>query len=273
MVYSGCDIGSAKPSKDILEKYPHHLVDHIEPNSIFTVSDFYKNSISLIDSIHNRNKTPVFVGGTMMYFKSLLDGLDNLPARDDLIRQKYENIKAKKGIKELHSMLFEKDEVYAKQINELDEQRIIRALEVIEISGKPLSAQIGLNNKINLSNRFNIYQYGIFEEDRSLLHSRIESRLQKIITAGLLDEVDYLLKEYHIPEQHPIRKSVNYKQAIARINNEYDDEEFFNRALFATRQLAKRQMTWLRSWQNLKKFNMNTKEKIKEEVETLVSSL
>ena len=273
MAYSDCNIGSAKPSKDILKKYPHHLVDFVKPDSIFTVSDFYRNSIKLIDSIHRRKKVPVFVGGTMMYFKSLLNGLDDLPERDDAIRKKYEKIKTQKGIKELHSMLLSKDEAYANQINELDEQRIIRALEVIDISGKPLSAQLGLKNKMFLSDKFNIHQYGILEDDRSLLHSRIEDRLNKIIDAGLVDEVNSLLKKYDIPENHPLRKSVNYKQAIARINNEYDDDEFFNRALFATRQLAKRQMTWLRSWKDIKKFKIDSREKIKEDVESLVSSL
>jgi tRNA dimethylallyltransferase len=170
-------------------------------------------------------------------------------------------------------MLSSKDEAYANQINQLDEQRIIRALEVIDISGKPLSAQLGLKNKMCLSDKFNIHQYGILEDDRSLLHSRIEDRLNKIIDAGLVDEVNSLLKKYDIPENHPLRKSVNYKQAIARINNEYDDGEFFNRALFATRQLAKRQMTWLRSWKDIKKFKIDSREKIKEDVESLVSSL
>ena len=124
-----------------------------------------------------------------------------------------------------------------------------------------------------LTNRFNIYQYGIFEDDRSLIHSRIEERLKRIIRDGLLDEVNSLLKKYNIPKHHPIRKSVNYKQAIARINNEYDDNEFFDRALFATRQLAKRQTTWLRSWKDLKKYNLSSLKEIKEEVESLSSTL
>ena len=139
-----------------------------------------------------------------MYFKSLLNGLDDLPERDDAIRKKYEKIKTQKGIKELHSMLSSKDEAYANQINQLDEQRIIRALEVIDISGKPLSAQLGLKNKMCLSDKFNIHQYGILEDDRSLLHSRIEDRLNKIIDAGLVDEVNSLLKKYDIPESSKI---------------------------------------------------------------------
>ena len=170
-------------------------------------------------------------------------------------------------------MLIDKDINYAKQVNELDEQRIIRALEVIEITGRSFSSQIGLTSETALTNRFNVHQYGIFEDDRSLIHSRIEQRLKQIIKSGLLDEVSSLLKKYDISEYHPIRKSVNYKQAIARINNEYDDSEFFDRALFATRQLAKRQTTWMRSWQDLKKYDVSSKHKIKEEVESLSSAL
>ena len=273
MVYKGCDIGSAKPNKEILRKYPHHLVNCIEPESIFTVSDFYKQSIKLINSIHEREKIPVFVGGTMMYFKSLLNGLDDLPERDNEIRENLEKIRLRKGVKGLHLMLIDKDINYANQVNELDEQRIVRALEVIEITGKSFSSQIGLNSEANLSNRFNVHQYGIFEDDRSLIHSRIEQRLKQIIKSGLLDEVSSLLKKYNISENHPIRKSVNYKQAIARINNEYDDSEFFDRALFATRQLAKRQTTWMRSWKDLKRYDLSSKEQIKEEVESLSFTL
>ena len=181
MVYKGCDIGSAKPNKETLRKYPHHLVNFIEPESIFTVSDFYKQSIKLINSIHERKKIPVFVGGTMMYFKSLLNGLDDLPERDNEIRENLEKIRLRKGVKELHLMLIDKDINYAKQVNELDEQRIIRALEVIEITGKSFSSQIGLTSETALTNRFNVHQYGIFEDNRSLIHSRIEQRLKQII--------------------------------------------------------------------------------------------
>ena len=273
MVYKGCDIGSAKPNKETLRKYPHHLVNCIEPESIFTVSDFYKQSIKLINSIHERKRIPVFVGGTMMYFKSLLYGLDILPERNDEIRKNLEKIKLNKGTKELHLMLTDKDIDYANQVNELDEQRIIRALEVIEISGKSFSSQIGSRGNTWLTNHFNVHQFGIFEDDRSVVHSRIEQRLRQIIKDGLLDEVSSLLKEYNIPEHHPIRKSVNYKQAISRINNEYGDDEFFLRALYATRQIAKRQMTWLRSWKDLKKYSIYSKEEIKKQVKSLSSAL
>ena len=273
MVYKDCDIGSAKPSKDILLKHKHHLVDCIEPEQIYSVADFYESSLKLITEIHNNNKLPLFVGGSMMYFKSLIYGLDNLPERNDTYRNELEKIKNKNGIDMLYKMLKESDPKYAKQVNNSDEKRIIRALEVVKVSGNNFSSMVGYKNKDYLVSNFSIHQFGIFDEDRSLLHSRIEERLEMIIQNGLIDEVKGLLNKYKIPENHPIRKSVNYKQAISFLNKEYDSEEFFKRALYATRQLAKRQMTWLRSWDDLNVFNLKTSYKIEESIKRLLTSL
>ena len=273
MVYKDCDIGSAKPSKDILLKHKHHLVDCIEPEQIYSVADFYESSLKLIIEIHNNNKLPLFVGGSMMYFKSLIYGLDNLPERNDTYRNELEKIKNENGIDMLYKMLKESDPKYAKQVNNSDEKRIIRALEVVKASGNNFSSMVGYKNKDYLVSNFSIHQFGIFDEDRSLLHSRIEERLEMIIQNGLIDEVKGLLNKYKIPENHPIRKSVNYKQAISFLNKEYDSEEFFKRALYATRQLAKRQMTWLRSWDDLNVFNLKTSYKIEESIKRLLTSL
>ena len=273
MVYKDCDIGSAKPSKDILLKHKHHLVDCIEPEEIYSVADFYESSLKLITEIHNNNKLPLFVGGSMMYFKSLIYGLDNLPERNDTYRNELEKIKNENGIDMLYKMLKESDPKYAKQVNNSDEKRIIRALEVVKASGNNFSSMVGYKNKDYLVSNFSIHQFGIFDEDRSLLHSRIEERLEMIIQNGLIDEVKGLLNKYKIPENHPIRKSVNYKQAISFLNKEYDSEEFFKRALYATRQLAKRQMTWLRSWDYLNVFNLKTSYKIEESIKRLLTSL
>jgi len=273
MVYKDCDIGSAKPSKDILFKHKHHLVDCIEPEQIYSVADFYESSLKLITEIHNNNKLPLFVGGSMMYFKSLIYGLDNLPERNDTYRNELEKIKNENGIDMLYKMLKESDPKYAKQVNNSDEKRIIRALEVVKASGNNFSSMVGYKNKDYLVSNFSIHQFGIFDEDRSLLHSRIEERLEMIIQNGLIDEVKGLLNKYKIPENHPIRKSVNYKQAISFLNKEYDSEEFFKRALYATRQLAKRQMTWLRSWDDLNVFNLKTSYKIEESIKRLLTSL
>jgi tRNA dimethylallyltransferase len=273
MIYKDCDIGSAKPSKDILFKHKHHLVDCIEPDLIYSVADFYESSLKLITEIHNNNKLPLFVGGSMMYFKSLIYGLDNLPERNDTYRNELEKIKKENGIYALYEMLKESDPKYAEQVNISDEKRIIRALEVVKSSGNNFSSMVGYKNKDYLTSNYRVHQFGILDEDRLLLHSRIEERLEMIIQNGLIDEVQGLLKKYKIPENHPLRKSVNYKQAISFLNKEYDSNEFFKRALYATRQLAKRQTTWMRSWDDLNVFDIKTSYKIEESIKRLASSL
>ena len=273
MVYKGCDIGSAKPTKDILLKHPHHLIDCVDPESIFTVADFYKKSIELIDKIHQKNKVPFFVGGSMMYFNSLLKGLDSLPKRDKAYRLELEKLKKNEGIESLYSTLLQKDALYAAKVKSSDTQRIIRALEVIKVTGETFTSQTGNIKKNIFSDKYNLHQYAIYDEDRTMLHNNIEDRLRIIIDNGLLTEVSDLLSNYKIPIDHPIRKAVNYKQAISFINNDYDQEEFFKKSLYATRQLAKRQTTWLRSWKNINLFSLNSKDKIKDKIKSLMSSL
>ena len=273
MVYEDCNIGSAKPSKNILEKYPHHLVDIIKPNSIYSVSDFYQSSLELIDEIHSRDKLPVFVGGTMMYFKTLINGLDTLPARNDDYRLELEEAKKQNGDQYLYEMLASIDSDYAATLNQFDDKRIIRALEVYKSTGENMTSLLGKVDKNFLLEKYNIKQLGVLDEDRSILHKRIEKRLETIISDGLVEEVKNILDKYKIADSHPIRKSVNYKQAISFIKKEIDEDELFNTALFATRQLAKRQITWMRSWDNLEIFENKSAYKIKETVKRLVSSL
>lgn len=273
MVYKGCDIGSAKPTKDILLQHPHHLIDCIDPESIFTVADFHKKSIELIDKIHKKNKVPFFVGGSMMYFNSLLKGLDSLPKRDEAYRLELEKLKKNEGIESLYSTLLQKDALYAAKVKSSDTQRIIRALEVIKVTGETFTSQTG-NIKTNIfSDKYNLHQYAIYDEDRTMLHNNIEDRLRIMIKNGLITEVSDLFSNYKISLDHPIRKAVNYKQAISLINNDYDQEEFFKKSLYATRQLAKRQTTWLRSWKNINLFSLNSKDKIKDKIKSLMSSL
>ena len=272
MVYKDCNIGSAKPSEETLKQYPHHLVNVIEPSSIFSVSDFYKRSLQLIDEIHSRNKLPLFVGGTMMYFNILLNGLDLLPSRNDDYRLELEEIRKHNGDQYLYEMLRSIDSEYASTLNQSDNKRVIRALEVHKLSGEKMSSLLGRVDKNSFLEKYHLKQYGILD-DRSTLHERIEKRLKKIINDGLVDEVKDILKKYHIDENHPLRKSVNYNQAISFIKEEYDKEEFFNRALFATRQLAKKQITWMRSWNNLDVFDSKSVSNIKESIKSLTSSL
>ena len=240
MVYQDCDIGSAKPNKDILRKHPHHMINVVNLNTIFTVADFYSISHKLIEKAHLKNKLPVFVGGSMMYFNSLYKGIHNLPKRDD--------------------------------VNQNDDIRIIRALEVYKATGKPLSKILSDEPKNNLSDQYQVHQFGILDE-RDKLHQRIEIRLREIFDMGLVSEAENILNKYNISQDHPIRRSVNYKQAIGYINSEYGIEVAFEKALFATRQLAKRQITWLRGWEEFKRVKFKEIKVIENEFKKIISLL
>ena len=209
----------------------------------------------------------------MMYFNSLLKGLDSLPKRDKAYRLELEKLKKDEGIESLYSTLLQKDALYAAKVKSSDTQRIIRALEVIKVTGETFTSQTGNIKKNIFSDKYNLHQYAIYDEDRTMLHNNIEDRLRIIIDNGLLTEVSDLLSNYKISIDHPIRKAVNYKQAISFINNDYDQEEFFKKSLYATRQLAKRQTTWLRSWKDINLFSLNSKDKIKDNIKNLISSL
>ncbi|GIR74556.1 MAG: tRNA dimethylallyltransferase [Prochlorococcus sp.] len=255
MVYKDCDIGSAKPNKNVLAKYPHHLVDIICPNEVFTVADFYRRSMEIIEITHNKNKLPIFVGGSMMYFKSLYTGINDLPERDQEFRDSLKKLKSNNNDFFLYKKLNQIDPEYAKKIHKNDEVRIIRALEIYEKTGRKMSEIFSDSTKNSLSDKFNIIQFCI-SIDRKILHERIKTRLKKIIKQGLVDEAKNLLNKYDLDLNHPLRKSVNYKQAFEFIEKKYDHETFFDKALFATRQLAKRQTTWIRSWDKFKEIDL-----------------
>ena len=262
MVYKDFNLGSAKPSLEILKKYPHHLIDVLTPESIYTASDFVQDAIRLIEEAHQKGKLPILVGGSMMYFQSLLKGLDNLPTRNDNFREEMKAIKKSKGINVLFNELKLKDPDYANTLKENDSQRIIRALEIIHFSKKSLSSQLGRFSNNSSLDGYHVIQLGIFPKDRKLLHKRIEMRLEKIIDDGLVDETKKIIQTYNIKNDHPALKAINYKQALSFINNKYDNETLFLKALYATRQFAKRQVTWMRSWDNLELFDINEGQKI-----------
>ena len=272
MVYRGCDIGSAKPSKSILKKFPHEMIDIVNPDEVFTVADFCNISLKLITRTHLEKKLPLFVGGSMMYFKSLLDGIHELPERDSKYRDKLEKLKESKEEHYLFSLLNNKDPEYAKGLNKNDEIRIIRALEVIQKTGEPLSKTLKENKNNPLSKKYHIEQFGLLDE-RQLLHKRIEERLKSILSDGLEDEAIEILKKYEIPDNHPIRKSINYKQIFEYIDGRYDIETFFQKALIATRQLAKRQTTWMRSWDTFTEIKINDLKVVEDKLKNIISLL
>ena len=183
MVYQDCDIGSAKPNKDILRKHPHQMINVVNLNTIFTVADFYSISHKLIEKAHLKNKLPVFVGGSMMYFNSLYKGIHNLPKRDEDYRNELEVLKIENESNYLYKLLENIDPIYAKDVNQNDDIRIIRALEVYKATGKPLSKILSDEPKNNLSDQYQVHQFGILDE-RDKFHQRIEIRLNRSLNKG-----------------------------------------------------------------------------------------
>ena len=272
MVYKDCNIGSAKPNKNVLEKYPHHLVDIVCPDEVFTVADFYKRSMKIIEKTHNKNRLPIFVGGSMMYFKTLYTGINDLPERDQIFRESLRKLKPNSKDFFLHEKLNLIDPDYASKINKNDEVRIIRALEVYKKTGKRMSEVFIDNTKESLSDKFNVSQFCI-SVDRDILHKRIKIRLKKIIENGLVDEAKNILKKYEVDLDHPLRKSINYKQAFYFIEKKYDFATFSDKALYATRQLAKRQITWIRSWDKFKEIDRNRPKMLENDIKKLITAL
>jgi len=257
LVYREMDIGTAKPSKDELERYPHHLIDIISPLEVYSAANFVEDACRLIDEIHARGKTPILVGGTMLYFKALLEGLsDNLPSADYAVRAQIEEKAAREGWEAVYAKLCQVDPLAGQKFKVSDKQRIIRALEVFELTGEPIT-KLQAEQPKNLPYRYSFHNYALMP-DRLELHKRIEKRLEIMWKNGFLNEVKGLMGKYDFDENLPSMRSVGYRQAIEFLKKgdlgHEKQQEMEDKALFATRQLAKRQYTWLRSLQEKHKF-------------------
>lgn len=257
LVYREMDIGTAKPSKDELERYPHHLIDIISPLEVYSAANFVEDAYRLIDDIHARGKTPILVGGTMLYFKALLEGLsDNLPSADYAVRAQIEEKAAREGWEAVYAKLCQVDPLAGQKFKVSDKQRIIRALEVFKLTGEPIT-KLQAEQPKNLPYRYSFHNYALMP-DRLELHKRIEKRLEIMWKNGFLNEVKGLMGKYDFDENLPSMRSVGYRQAIEFLKkgdlSHEKQQEMEDKALFATRQLAKRQYTWLRSLQEKHKF-------------------
>lgn len=248
LIYRGMDIGTAKPSKEELQKYPHHLVDILDPVENYSAADFAADATDLIKDIRNKQKTAILVGGTMLYYKALLAGLSELPQSDPQIRAKIESDAEKLGWEALHHRLAEIDAVSAKRIHPNDPQRITRALEVFELTGKSLT-QLTEQQKPGL--QIPTWQIAIAPNDRKVLHERIEQRFDFMLNDNFQGEVERLKKRDDLHLDLPSMRCVGYRQMWQYLNGELSYEEMRERGIIATRQLAKRQITWLRSWPQL----------------------
>lgn len=248
LVYKNMDIGTAKPDAEELSRAPHHLIDILDPSEAYSVADFRRDAIKKIDEFHQQGKVPILVGGTMLYFKALIDGLSPLPEADSKIRAVLEAEAEQYGWPHLYQELVKIDPQAAQKISENDSQRINRALEVYRITGKTMTE---LQKQKQPVLPYTFHQFAIAPQERSELHKRIEQRFKIMIEQGFENEVSALYQRKDLQPNMPSIRCVGYRQMWDYLAGEIDHDEMVFRGIAATRQLAKRQLTWLRSWPNL----------------------
>lgn len=244
LIYRGMDIGSAKPTAEERAKVSHHLIDILDPEQSYSASEFVDDVHRLVKAIFARGKLPVLVGGTMMYFNALQKGMADLPEADEMIRQKWLDI-WKTTPEILHQRLEEVDPVAAARIHPNDSQRLVRALEVFELTGKALSEHQAEGQGAGLT-EFNLIKIGLVAEERAKVHQQIAKRFDQMLEEGFLKEVEGLMINPKLHLDLPSMRSVGYRQAWLFLQGENDFDTFKEKSLAATRQLAKRQLTWLR---------------------------
>lgn len=248
LVYRGMDIGTAKPTVEELARAPHRLIDICDPIESYSAARFRQDALHEIDKIFSRGRIPLLAGGTMLYFRALQYGLSELPDADPEIRARLDAEASEYGWDVLHTRLQQLDPQAAKRINRNDPQRIQRALEVFELTGRPLSELQQNNGKAKLP--FQVIKLVRAPTDRSVLHERISQRFHRMLEHGFEREVRTLVKNWDLGHEMPAMRLVGYRQMLRYLQGECSHAEMTERSIIATRQLAKRQFTWLRSEKN-----------------------
>ncbi|CNH87386.1 tRNA (adenosine(37)-N6)-dimethylallyltransferase MiaA [Yersinia mollaretii] len=248
LIYRGMDIGTAKPSAEELALAPHRLIDIRDPAESYSAADFRKDALKEMADITSAGRIPLLVGGTMLYFKALLDGLSPLPSADPQVRQRIEEQAEELGWEALHQQLADIDPVSAARIHPNDPQRLSRALEVFFISGKTLTELTKISGE---TLPYRVHQFAIAPVSRELLHQRIELRFHQMLEAGFEAEARALFDRGDLHTDLPAIRCVGYRQMWSYLSGEIDYNEMVYRGVCATRQLAKRQMTWLRGWSSV----------------------
>lgn len=248
LIYRGMDIGTAKPDASTLALAPHHLLDIRDPKESYSAAEFRKDALHEMAQISARGRIPLLVGGTMLYFKALLEGLSPLPPANLVIRNELEREALVKGWRGLHDELTQVDPVAAQRIHPNDPQRLMRALEVFRITGKNLTE---LTQTAGDMLPYQVSQFAIAPDNRVSLHQRIEARFMAMLAAGFEQEVVALYLRGDLTVKLPSIRSVGYRQMWSYLAGEIAYDEMIFKGICATRQLAKRQMTWLRGWQGL----------------------
>jgi tRNA dimethylallyltransferase len=245
LVYRGMDIGTAKPDADTLACAPHRLLDIRDPTETYSAAAFRADALQAMAEITASGRVPLLVGGTMLYFRALLKGLDDLPRADAAVRAELDAAARARGWPALHAELAVVDPVTAARLAPNDAQRIGRALEIFRLSGQPMSLQLA-----QASSRlpYDVLQLALIPSDRSVLHRRIAERFDAMLADGLLDEVTRLRAQHALNPDLPAMRAVGYRQAWAYLEGAIDETALREQGIAATRQLAKRQLTWLRSW-------------------------
>ncbi|HEU4844861.1 MAG TPA: tRNA (adenosine(37)-N6)-dimethylallyltransferase MiaA [Burkholderiaceae bacterium] len=249
LVYRGMDIGTAKPTRAELAAVPHHLIDIIDPLDAYSVAQFRAATLRLVDDIAARGKLPLLVGGTMLYFKGLADGLDDLPGADPALRAELEDEAARHGWPAMHARLQALDPPTAARLAPNDAQRIQRALEICTLAGRPMSELLAQREKTELP--FELLSFALEPSDRAVLHERIARRFDLMLAQGehgnLLTEVELLRRRGDLHPGLPSMRCVGYRQAWEYLDGYIDFATLRETGIIATRQLAKRQLTWLRA--------------------------
>ncbi|WP_420794793.1 tRNA (adenosine(37)-N6)-dimethylallyltransferase MiaA [Colwellia psychrerythraea] len=248
LIYRDMDIGTAKPTKSELVQYPHRLIDLRDASESYSAADFCRDALVEIAEIRSNGRIPLLVGGTMMYFKSLIEGISPLPTANPEIRQAIEAEALSKGWQAMHDQLAEIDPVSAERIHPNDPQRITRALEVYRLTSNTLT-QLTQIKGAKLAG--DVLQLAITPRERSTLHERIALRYQQMIDLGFEQEVIKLKSRDDLHQDLPSIRCVGYRQMWQHLEGEFDHDEMIFRGVCATRQLAKRQLTWLRNWPDL----------------------
>ena len=273
LVYKGMDIGTAKPGVEILAEAPHRLIDFLDPAESYSAAQFRADAVGEMESIAARGCMPLLVGGTMLYFRALLEGLSELPCADESIRARLEDEAAEKGWRYMHQRLAEVDPQAARRIHPNDPQRIQRALEVYEISGVSMSQW--QQSKPPSVLPYRVIKVALIPSDRKYLHEAIGRRFQRMLDAGFVAEVQALYDRGDLDLSKPAMRAVGYRQVWEYLSGHSSYEQMIERGIIATRQLAKRQHTWLRSEQDLMLFDSlapNIHEQVLKYLQTVLMS-
>ncbi|MGL1834582.1 tRNA (adenosine(37)-N6)-dimethylallyltransferase MiaA [Rhodocyclaceae bacterium SMB388] len=250
LVYRDMNIGTAKPGADELAACPHHLIDIVSPEQSYSAAMFCADTLRLMDEIGARGRTPLLVGGTMLYFKALRDGLSDLPQADPGLREKIDREAARLGWPAMHGELSRIDPAAAARLEPTDAQRIQRALEIVRLTGRPLADSYARRDAAHVL-RHRLVPIALAPSDRSVLHRRIEARFDAMLAAGLIDEVVSLRARYRLNPGMPSMRCVGYRQVWDYLEGRTDRATMRLNGIVGTRQLAKRQLTWQRQFREI----------------------